>query len=58
MYIALYDDQTQVIRYELYLVGGQRTDLTSRQLGETNKGKTTEIILTKQPILHQTHQEA
>jgi GAF domain-containing protein len=58
MYIALYDDATEMIRFPLALEKGERVDYPTRQADMEKRGKTEEIILTREPILHRTRQEA
>jgi K+-sensing histidine kinase KdpD len=60
-YIALYDENTNIVRFGLAYVNGKRIDIKkdkSWQPRKAGKGKTEEIIRTKQPILHATKAEA
>lgn len=61
MYVALYDEVTDIVRFELAFVDGQRVD-TQTQPGwgprRAGKGKTEEIIRTKAPLLHSSPAEA
>jgi len=58
MYIALYDEATNMIRFGLALVRGQRVAYEPREADMDKRGKTEEIIFTRQPILHRTIREA
>ena len=61
MYIALYDEQTDIVRFGLAFVDGKNVDLAkdkSWQPRKAGKGKTEEIIRTKKPIFHPTKAEA
>jgi GAF domain-containing protein/anti-sigma regulatory factor (Ser/Thr protein kinase) len=61
MYIALYDEPTDIVRFGLAFVGGERIDVEkekSWQPRRAGKGKTEEIIRTKKPIFHGTKAEA
>ncbi|MEW5959244.1 MAG: GAF domain-containing protein, partial [Chloroflexota bacterium] len=62
MYIALYDDETAMIRFPLALEKGERKEKEEvykpRQADLERRGKTEEIIHTRQPLLHRTKQEA
>ncbi len=59
MYIALYDNTTKMIRFALAMAEGQRTEIAeSRQADMKRRGKTEEVIFTKQPLLHKTKQES
>ncbi|GAK49186.1 multi-sensor signal transduction histidine kinase [Candidatus Moduliflexus flocculans] len=55
MYIALYDEANDTIRFPLVYQNGQAISIQTRKAGQ---GKTEEIIRTKQPILHKTQKEA
>lgn len=61
MYIALYDEATDTVRFGLAYVDGQRIDV-ERDKGwqprQGGKGKTEEIIKTRKPIFHATRAEA
>ena len=53
-YIATYDPDTNKIRFPFSLKGGKSWDLESRSLNSDEIGKTEEILLTGQPLLHLT----
>ena len=55
MYIALYDETSDNVRFPLAYKDSQPLSIETRKAG---KGKTEEIIRTKKPILHKTQQEA
>jgi PAS domain S-box-containing protein len=61
MYVALYDEETDIVRFGLAFVDGRRVDVETErgwQPRRAGKGKTEEIIRTRQPILHATRAEA
>jgi signal transduction histidine kinase len=58
LYIALYDEDTQVIRFALATQRGKRVEYPSRKANMGKRGKTEGIILTRKPILHKTKEEA
>jgi GAF domain-containing protein len=58
MYIALYDEETGMIRFGLVLTEGRREEIESRQADMEKRGRTEEVIFTQQPLLHRTLQEA
>ncbi len=58
MYIALYDGEANTIHFGLATEQGERVHYESRQADMERRGKTEEIILTKEPILHRTSAEA
>jgi len=61
MYIALYDEPTDTVRFGLAFVDGKRIDVKKEegwQPRRAGKGKTEEIIHTKKPIFHTTKVEA
>jgi GAF domain-containing protein len=58
MYIALYDDKTEEIRFGLAMEQGKQVTIPSRKANMKKRGKTEEVILTKKPILHKTMQES
>lgn len=59
MYIALYDRNNNEISFPLFYQSGvRRYDITSRKLDDKNKGRTEEIILSKQVILIKTNKES
>jgi len=58
MYIALYDDETNTIRFGLATEYGERVEYESREADMDERGKTEEVIFTKQPILHGTLEES
>jgi len=55
MYVALYDEPADTVRFGLMMVGGSSVDVPTRKAG---KGRTEEIIRTKKPILIATKKEA
>ena len=55
MYIALYDESTDTVRFGLAMVEGSPIDVQPRKAG---KGRTEEIIRTKKPIFLATEAEA
>jgi len=61
MYIALYDEPTDTVRFGLAFVDGKRIDVKIAEGWEprkAGKGRTEEIIRTKKPIFHATKAEA
>ncbi len=58
MYIALYDEETNTIRFGLATEHGKRVDYESREANMDERGKTEEVIFTRQPILHRTLEES
>jgi GAF domain-containing protein len=58
MYIALYDDVTEMISFPLMYVNEKRKEQPARKFGEKWIGKTEAIIQNKQPIFHTTRAEA
>jgi signal transduction histidine kinase len=61
MYIALYDEATDTVRFGLAFVDGRRIDVTTEegwQPRKAGKGRTEEIIRTKKPMFHATKSEA
>jgi len=61
MYIALYDEATDTVRFGLAFVNGKRIDVTTEagwQPRRTGRGRAEEIIRTKRPLLHNTRAEA
>jgi GAF domain-containing protein len=59
MYIALYDEATQMLRFGLALEKGQRVKIAEpRQANMERRGKTEEIIFFKRSLLHKTMQES
>ena len=61
MYIALYDEAMDTVRFGLAFVDGRRIDAEKEegwQPRRAGKGKTEEIIRTKKPIFHATKAEA
>lgn len=61
MYIALYDDQTDMVRFGLAYVGGEQVDVENEegwQPRRSGKGRTEEIIRTGKPLFHITKEEA
>ncbi len=61
MYIALYDEFADTVRFGLAFVGGRRVDV-EKQVGwqprKAGKGRTEEIIHTKKPIFNPTKAES
>ncbi len=57
MYIALYDEETGMIRFGPAMEKGQRVTIDSRKADMKRRGKTEEVIFTRQPLLHRTEQE-
>ena len=55
MYIALYDDLTDTVRFGLMMLEGTPVDMPPRKAG---KGRTEEIVRTGEPILISTKAEA
>lgn len=59
MYIALYDDSTQMIEFKLSLEKGQPVEIAKpRKADMERRGKTEEVIFTKRSILHKTKRES
>ena len=58
MYIALYDEDTNEIRFPLVTEEGKRVEYSSRKADMDKRGKTEEIIFTRESILHKTKKEA
>ncbi len=63
MYIALYDDESNRIRFGLAMEDGKRVEVgvggwSPREADLEKRGKTEEIILIKEPILHRTLDES
>ena len=61
MYIALYDEAADTVRFGLVFVNGKRIDIRKEigyQPRRAGKGKTEEIIHTKKPLFHATKVEA
>ncbi|GEM_PF-1422042 len=61
MYIALYDDITDVVRFGLAYQNGSQIDVKTDPLWQPRKagyGKTEEIIKTRKPIFHPTQAES
>ena len=54
MYIALYDEETEVIRFGLATEHGERVHYEPRKADMEKRGKTEEVIFTREPILHRT----
>ncbi|MFH1636459.1 MAG: GAF domain-containing protein [Chloroflexota bacterium] len=59
MYIALYDEDSNQISFGLAMEGGERVEVgiggwATREADMEKRGKTEEIILTHEPILHKT----
>jgi GAF domain-containing protein len=61
MYIALYDETTDIVRFGLGFVGGVRVDVEREEGWQPRKagqGKTEEIIRTRKPLFHPAKAEA
>lgn len=58
MYIALYDEDTEIIRFPLATQKGKLIEYPSRKANMEKRGKTEGIIITRKPILHKTKKEA
>ena len=61
MYIALYDEATDTVRFELAFVDGRRVDVEGEegwQPRQAGKGKTEAIIRARKPLFHATKAEA
>jgi len=61
MYVALYDEATDTVRFGLAFVDGKRIDVTTEipwQPRKAGRGRTEEIIRTKKPILTATKAQA
>ncbi len=58
MYIALYDEGTGEIRFELAIEHDERVYYETRKADMKERGRTEEIIFVKEPILHQTQMAA
>jgi len=58
MYIALYDDVTNEIRFPLAFKNDERISIQSRTLNKEKRGRTEEIILLKETILIHTKKES
>lgn len=58
MYIALYDEETNMIRFGLATEHGERVEYEPREADMDERGKTEEVIFTRQPILHRTLKES
>ena len=60
MYIALYDEATDTVRFGLAFVDGRRADIGTEggwQPRKAGKGKAEEVIRTKEPLFHATRAE-
>ncbi len=60
MYIALYDEPTDTVRFGLAFVNGERIDVATEerwQSRKAGKGRTEEIIHTREPIFNATRVE-
>jgi len=58
MYIALYDEETGMIRFGLATEHGERVHYEPRQADMEKRGKTEEVIFAGEPILHRTLAES
>ncbi len=57
MFIALYDDDTQIVRFGLATEKGKKVEYSSRKINMNERGMTEDIIFTGKPILHKTQKE-
>ena len=60
MYIALYDEASDMVRFGLAYVDRKRVDIRNEDAWKSpkaGKGRTEEIIQTRNPILHLTKEE-
>jgi GAF domain-containing protein/anti-sigma regulatory factor (Ser/Thr protein kinase) len=58
MYIALYDEETNMIRFGLATEHGERVTYETREADMDERGRTEEVLFTQQPILHSTLEES
>lgn len=58
MYVALYDEKTDMIRFGLAFQDGKSKFIESRKIDDTQRGRTEEIIRTKKPIFLPTAEES
>lgn len=58
MYIALYDDAQDEVRFPLIYVGGEKIEVTARKLDRDQMGKTEYIILERVSLFHATREES
>ena len=63
MYVALYDENTEEISFELAMENGKPVEVgiggwATRKADMEERGRTEDIILTGKPILHQTSQDS
>lgn len=58
MYVALYDEYSNTIRFPLATAHGKRVTYPTRKVVMEKRGKTEEIIFTRKPIFHRTKKEA
>jgi GAF domain-containing protein len=58
MYIALYDEETGMIRFGLATEYGEPVHIELRKADMQKRGKTEEVIFTRSPILHRTLAES
>ena len=58
MYIALYDEESEMIHFALATEHGERVQIESRKADMERRGKTEEIFFAREPIFHRTSAEA
>jgi len=58
MYIALYDEETRMIRFGMATEHGERVHYEPRKADMEKRGKTEEVIFARSPILHRTLAES
>lgn len=58
MYLALYDEETGMIRFGPAMEKGKAVAIQPRLADMKQRGKTEEVVFTRQPILHRTNREA
>jgi GAF domain-containing protein len=58
LYIALYDEESQEISFGLATERGRRVNYESRKADMDERGKTEEVIFSREPILHSTLAES
>ncbi len=58
MYIALYDEAQDEIRFPLIYVGGEKIEVAARKLDRNQMGKTEYIILERDSLFHATRAES
>jgi GAF domain-containing protein len=58
MYIALYDEAANRIRFGIALEKGEQVEIESREADMERRGKTEEVIFTRESILHRTERDS